>query len=227
MWCGNYFETGHVETIARYTFTIPIKTEHFILPIKLSTLIVFLISQRLVQICSNKPSISTILLWAIFIRCWTQTKTKTNTKTQTKTNTKTQTKTNRKCFKYSFGKHVIQGLQMWYLHDEEKDAQTKMCLKHPVYAIFLKSSRMKIRLSPKLYVKVSINFSAQNVPPKTSDQYILLAVKWRIRKVYLVEFDFCGQDNMHHAVSWHTELLLRHSWQMTEGSPRHVAWYSG
>ena len=47
MWCGNYFETGHVETIARYTFTIPIKTEHFILPIKLSTLIVFLISQRL------------------------------------------------------------------------------------------------------------------------------------------------------------------------------------
>ena len=164
MWCGNYFETGHVETIARYLFTIPIKTEHFILPIKLSTLIVFLISQRLVQICSNKPGISTILLWAIFNQCWTQTK------------TKTQTKTNRKCFKYSFGKHGIQGLQMWYLHDEEKDAQTKMCLKHPVYAIFLKSSRMKIWHSPKLYVKISINFSAQNVPPKTSDQYIILAV---------------------------------------------------
>ena len=115
MWCGNYFETGHVETIARYLFTIPIKTEHFILPIKLSTLIVFLISQRLVQICSNKPNISTILLWAIFIRCWTQTKTKTN----------------RKCFKYSFGKHGIQGLQMWYLHDEEKDAQTKNVLQAP------------------------------------------------------------------------------------------------
>ena len=110
---------------------------------------------------------------------------------------------------------------------KKKTHRQKMCFKHPMYATFLKSSMMKIWHSPKLYVKISINFSAQNVPPKTSDQYILLAVKWRIRKVYLVEFDFCGQDNMHHAVSWHTELLLRHSWQMTEGSPRHVAWYSG